>query len=87
MHNATKHRCMTRLVGAAALLAGSMAQADVVSDWNITVCDIAVAAKLPPPPAYRVMSVIPCKRWRTRASTTGCTTATPRRSAPPWANR
>src|SRR6266567_3606768 len=58
MHNTTKHRWMTLLVVAAALLAGSMAQADVVTDWNITAGDIAVAAKLPPPPAYRVMAMV-----------------------------
>ena len=50
MNNTTKHRWMTLLVVAAALLAGPMAQADVVTDWNITATDIAVAAKLPPPP-------------------------------------
>jgi hypothetical protein len=49
---------MTLLVVAAALLAGSMAQADVVTDWNITAGDIAVAAKLPPPPAYRAMAMV-----------------------------
>ena len=48
MHNTTKHRWMTLLVVAAALLAGSMAQADVVTDWNITAGDIAVAAKATP---------------------------------------
>ena len=58
MHNTTKHRWRTLLVVAAALLAGSMAQADVVTDWNITAGDIAVAAKLPPPPAYRVMAMV-----------------------------
>jgi len=57
MHNTTKHRWMILLVVAAALLAGSMAQADVVTDWNITAGDIAVAAKLPPP-AYRVMAMV-----------------------------
>jgi hypothetical protein len=30
----------------------------VVTDWNITASDIAVAAKLPPPPAYRVMALV-----------------------------
>ena len=46
------------LIVPAGLLAGSMAQADVVTDWNITAGDIAVAAKLPPPPAYRVMAMV-----------------------------
>jgi len=57
MSNTTKHRWRTLLVVAAALLAGPMAQADVVTDWNVTAGDIAVAAKLPPP-AYRVMAMV-----------------------------
>ena len=57
MNHTTKHRWMTLLVVAAALLVSSMAQADVVTDWNITASDIAVAAKLPPPPTYRVMAM------------------------------
>ena len=48
---------MTLLVVAAALLASPMAQADVVTDWNITATDIAVAANLPPPPTNRVMAL------------------------------
>ena len=58
MYNTKKHRWTTLLVVAAALLAGSLAQADVVTDWNITASDIAVAAKLPPPPTYRVMALV-----------------------------
>jgi len=50
MSNTMKHRWTTLLVVAAALLASPMAQADVVTDWNITATDIVVAAKLPPPP-------------------------------------
>ncbi|NOT56936.1 MAG: vanadium-dependent haloperoxidase [Deltaproteobacteria bacterium] len=57
MTNHMKHRWTTPLVVAAALLASPMAQADVVTDWNITASNIAVAAQLPPPPAYRVMAM------------------------------
>jgi len=57
MKNTKRHRWRTLLVVAAALLAGPMVQADVVTDWNVTAGDIAVAAKLPPP-AYRVMAMV-----------------------------
>ena len=57
MYNTTKHHWTALLVVAAVLLPGSKAQADVVTAWNITAGDIAVAAKLPPPPAYRVMAL------------------------------
>jgi len=49
---------MTLFTVAAWLAAGSLATADVVTDWNITAGDIVVAAKLPPPPAYRVMAMV-----------------------------
>ena len=58
MYRTKKHRWMTLLVVAASWLAGPLAQADVVTDWNITAGDIAVAAKLPPPPTYRVMAIV-----------------------------
>ena len=58
MYTTKKYRWMTLLVVAASLLAGSLAQADVVTDWNITASDIAVAAKLPPPPTYRMMALV-----------------------------
>ena len=58
MNHTTKHRWTTLLVVAAALLASPMAQADVVTDWNITATDIAVAANLPPPPTNRVMTMV-----------------------------
>jgi hypothetical protein len=58
MNNTTKHRGTTLLVVAAALLASPIAQADVVTDWNITATEIAVAANLPPPPTYRVMTLV-----------------------------
>lgn len=58
MNNTEKYRWMTLLVLAGSLLAGPMAWADVVTDWNITAGDIAVAAKLPPPPTYRAMAMV-----------------------------
>src|SRR5215471_13468945 len=58
MHNATKHRWMTLLIVAAVLRAGVMAQADVVTDWNSTACDIAVAAKLGTAFGYRVLAMV-----------------------------
>ena len=39
MNYTTKHRWTAPLVVGAALLAGSIAQADVVTDWNITATD------------------------------------------------
>jgi hypothetical protein len=41
----------------AALLAAPMARADVVTDWNVKAGELVVAAKLGPPPAYRVMAL------------------------------
>jgi hypothetical protein len=58
MNNTKKHLWMTLGVVAASLLAGSIAKADVVTDWNITAGDIEVAAKLPPPPTYRTMAMV-----------------------------
>jgi hypothetical protein len=57
--NATRrHRWVTAFVVVAAWLAMPMAQADVVTDWNIKANEIVAAAKLPPPPAYRVMALV-----------------------------
>ncbi len=58
MNNPKKHRGITLVVFAASFLAGPMAKADVVTDWNITASDIEVAAKLPPPPVYRAMAIV-----------------------------
>jgi hypothetical protein len=49
---------MALLAVAAVLLSGSKAHADVVTEWNIIACDIAVAAKLPPLQDYRVMAMV-----------------------------
>jgi hypothetical protein len=58
MSNTMKHRWLTLLVVAVTLLVSPMAQADVVTDWNITATDIVVAAKLPPPPTGRMMTLV-----------------------------
>src|SRR5215470_6245964 len=58
MHNPTKHRWMTLLIVAAVLRAGAMAHADVITDWNSTACDIAVAAKLGTAWGYRVLAMV-----------------------------
>ena len=58
MNHTKKHQQIALLVVAAALLTSPMAQADVVTDWNTTATDIAVAANLPPPPTYRVMTLV-----------------------------
>ena len=58
MSRTKKYRWMTQLLVATSWLAGSLAEADVVTDWNITAGDIAVAAKLPPPPTYRIMALV-----------------------------
>jgi PAP2 superfamily len=58
MNNAKKHLWMTLGVVATSWLAGPMAKADVVTDWNIIAGDIEVASKLPPPPTYRAMAIV-----------------------------
>jgi hypothetical protein len=58
MSRTKKHRWMTLLLVTTLWLAGSLAQADVVTDWSITAGEIAVAARLPPPPTYRVMALV-----------------------------
>ncbi len=58
MSGAKKHRWMTLLLITTLWLAGSRAEADVVTDWNITAGEIAVAARLPPPSTYRIMALV-----------------------------
>jgi hypothetical protein len=57
MYNTTMFYRLALVVVIASLFAVRLAQADVVTDWNVTAGDIAVAAKLLPPPAYRVMAM------------------------------
>jgi hypothetical protein len=58
MNKTTKHQHMALLVVAVALLAGPLARADVVTDWNATASAILVDAKLGPPPACRVLAIV-----------------------------
>jgi len=57
--NRTKiHPSLALLFVAAAWLAVPVARADVVTDWDIKVCEIVVEAKIGPPPANRVMAIV-----------------------------
>jgi hypothetical protein len=58
MNDTKKLRWTTLFVVAAVWLTVPMAQADVVTDWNAKAGDIVAAAKLPPPPSYRVMAMV-----------------------------
>jgi hypothetical protein len=59
MDRMKKHQPTALLVVAAASwLAGPMARADVITDWNVKACDIVVDAKLGPPPANRVLAIV-----------------------------
>ncbi len=58
MFSPKKYGWITVLLVAVAWLTGSPAQADVVTDWNITAGEMAVAARLPPPPTYRIMALV-----------------------------
>jgi len=58
MKHINKRRHALLAVMSAAWLITPAAQADVVTDWNITANQIVAAAKLPPPPAYRVMAMV-----------------------------
>jgi PAP2 superfamily len=53
-----KHRQTALLALAASSLASPLAQADAVTDWNIKAGDVVVEAKLPPPPANRVLAIV-----------------------------
>jgi len=52
------HARLTFLVVAATLLASTLAQADVVTDWSITAGDLAATGKLPSGGAYRATAVV-----------------------------
>ncbi len=58
MYSTNQHHWMSPVIVAALWLACPPAHADVVTDWNITASDIAVAAKLPPPPTYRIVAMV-----------------------------
>src|SRR5262249_15612973 len=52
------HCCLACLVVAVIVLAGALAQADVVTDWSITAGELASAGKLPPGGAYRATAIV-----------------------------
>lgn len=58
MRTFRKHVWLTLLAVVTSTAVCPLAKADVVADWNITAGDIVVAAKLPPPVAYRAMAVV-----------------------------
>jgi hypothetical protein len=58
MDRTKKHQLMALLVVAASWLAGPMARADVVTDWNVKAGDIVVESKLGTPPANRVLAIV-----------------------------
>jgi hypothetical protein len=58
MHYNKKYQRIAFLVIVASVLAGPMARADVVTDWNIKAGEIIVEARLGPPPAYRVLAIV-----------------------------
>jgi hypothetical protein len=58
MNDTKTFRRMVLPIAAALSLAGPMATADVVTDWNATAADITVAAGLPPPPANRALAMV-----------------------------
>ena len=58
MNDTRKFRWIVPTIALASLLAGSVAKADVVTDWNVTAADIAFAAGLPAPPANRTLAMV-----------------------------
>src|SRR5712692_4795391 len=58
MNHTKKHQQIALLVVAASVLAGPVARADVVTDWNVKAGDIVVEAKLGPPPANRALAIV-----------------------------
>jgi hypothetical protein len=56
--NHTKKRQQMAFLVVAALLAGPMALADVVTEWNVKAGQIVVDARLGPPPANRVLAIV-----------------------------
>ena len=58
MKTMQKHALLTLVALVVLAAISALAEADVVTDWNITAGDIVVAARIPPPPAYRVMAMV-----------------------------
>jgi hypothetical protein len=53
-----KFRWTVLPIALASLLGGPTAEADIVTDWNVTAADITFAAGLPPPPANRTLAMV-----------------------------
>lgn len=58
MNETGKFRWRVLVAAAAAWLALPMARADAVTDWNDKANNIVAAARLPPPPSYRMMAMV-----------------------------
>ena len=58
MNSTKKHQQIALLVVATSLLAGPVARADVVTDWNVKAGEIVVEARMGTPPAFRVMAIV-----------------------------
>jgi PAP2 superfamily len=58
MNNTSKFRWMVLPIALASSLWGPTAEADIVTDWNVTAADITFAAGLPPPPANRTLAMV-----------------------------
>jgi hypothetical protein len=58
LNHTKQHQQMALLVVAASLLAGPLARADVITDWNVKAGEIVVEARLGPPPANRVLAIV-----------------------------
>lgn len=58
MNHTKQHQRLALLVVAASLLAGPMARADVITDWNVKAGEIVVEARLGPPAANRALAIV-----------------------------
>jgi hypothetical protein len=58
MHPTEQHQRIAFLVLVASLLAGPMARAEVITDWNVKAGEIVVEARLGPAPANRVLAIV-----------------------------
>ncbi len=58
MNDTRKFRWMVLPIALASFLGWQTAEADVVTDWNVTAADITVAAGMGPPPANRTLALV-----------------------------
>ena len=71
MNPLQKHVQIALLLVAAMVFASSIAQADVVTDWNAKASEIIVGARLAPPPAYWVLAIVQSAVYETVNAITG----------------